>query len=174
MILVSADPSMFEPRELEPSELEKREVVFLPPTGGAASDDARASPGRRAAPGARPPRPAPGRPQDPSKKDRISVGPPSEVRQKGPMILRREDDLTKVPKGQPTLPPQVAPAPSAPKPTPGPQTAQRGGETPETPGRQGLRLPPGLDGTARRPRATTARGSARRASARQSRGPSTT
>jgi TonB family protein len=76
------------------------------------------------------------------------VGPPSEVRQKGPMILRREDDLTKVPRGQPTLPPRPAPSTPkpTPKPTPAPQKAQRGGEIPETPGRQGLRLPPGLTG----------------------------
>lgn len=35
-------------------------------------------------------------------KDRISIGPPVAVRQEGPLILRREDDLTKVPRGAPT------------------------------------------------------------------------
>ena len=66
---------------------------------------------------------------------------------KGPMILRREDDLTKVPKGQ-RVPP--APAPAAPTPapssTPAPpvEVARKAGGSPEVPGREGLRLPPGL------------------------------
>ena len=141
MMMVSADPKLFETSELEPSELEHREVVFLP----------RPEVLRQLAPPPPPgavPRPAPAAtpppPQDPSKKDRISVGPPSEIRQKGPMILRPEDDLTKVPKGQPTLPPKGAPTP--PRPIPGPKVARAEGETLEAPGREGLRLPPGLMG----------------------------
>ena len=64
------------------------------------------------------------------------------------MILRKEDDLTKVPKGQPTLPPQAPPPRPQVRPTPPgpPQVAQKGGETPEAEGRPGLRLPPGLMG----------------------------
>ena len=61
------------------------------------------------------------------------------------MILRREDDLTKVPKGQPNVPPSVAPAPAS-TPAPPAAVAQKGGGAPETPGREGLRLPPGLGG----------------------------
>jgi protein TonB len=59
------------------------------------------------------------------------------------MILRREDDLTAVPKGTPK-PPQMAP-PAAPpsKAPPGPQTADAGGSK-AVPGAPGLRLPPGL------------------------------
>jgi TonB family protein len=59
------------------------------------------------------------------------------------MILRREDDLTAVPKGVPN-PPKLAP-PAAPPSTapPGPQTADAGGSK-AVPGTSGLRLPPGL------------------------------
>ena len=158
MILVSADPKLFEPKELEPSELEHREVVFLPRPEVLRQLAPAPPPGAvpRPAPAPTPPPPAP--PQDPNKKDRISIGPPTELRRKGPMILRREDDLTKAPKGEPTLPPQGAPM--VPKPTPGPKVAEAGSEKPETPGREGLRLPPGLlgppaprgdDGSRRRP-----------------------
>jgi TonB family protein len=64
------------------------------------------------------------------------------------MILRRDDDLTKVPKGQmtPPAPAAEAPPPAAATPAPPAETAQKGGGVPETPGREGLRLPPGLLG----------------------------
>ena len=83
------------------------------------------------------------------------MGPPSDLRTKGPMILRKEDDLTAVPKGQPS-PPSIAP-PAPPTPA-APITADGGGATP-VPGREGLRLPPGVgrdlprgeDGTKGRP-----------------------
>ena len=141
MILVSADPSAFEPKELEHSELEKREVVFLPKPE--VLRQLAPAPPRAAVP--RPVPPPPAQPEDPSRKDRISVGPPSDLRAKGPMVLRRDDDLTKVPKGQPTLPPRGAPA--RPKPAPRPQVAERAGaEARETPGSEGLRVPPGLLG----------------------------
>jgi TonB family protein len=145
MILVSASEHSFEPRELEAEELERREVVFLP----------RPEVLRQLAPAPAPPppaavpRPAPTPPpQDPEKKDRISIGPPTEVRRTGPMILRREDDLTKAPKGQPDAQPQPAPvAPTPPpRPTPVPKVADAGPEADETPGKEGLRLPPGLLG----------------------------
>lgn len=97
-----------------------------------------------ATPAARPSAPVPTPP--PQGKDRISVGPPVEARQKGPMILRREDDLTKVPKGRPDAVPQ------APRPAPPPSTARaepaRAAGT-GTPGTPGLRLPPGLGETPR-------------------------
>ena len=60
------------------------------------------------------------------------------------MILRREDDLTKAPKGD--MNPTLA-APPLPAPTPAPvQTAEKSAGAAKTPGRQGLRLPPGLLG----------------------------
>jgi protein TonB len=144
MMLVSADMSTLSPGETEPEELEKRELVFLP----------RPEVLRQLAPvpppAARPqPAPAPTPPpqeSDPDRKDRISIGPPAEVRKTGPMTLRRDDDLTKVRKGEPTLPPEPAPAPRRPDPTPVPQVAEKTGDTEETPGRRGLRLPPGLMG----------------------------
>jgi len=46
------------------------------------------------------PRPAP-TPRPEAPKDRISIGPPSSLRAAGPLVLRREDDLTAVPKGRP-------------------------------------------------------------------------
>jgi TonB family protein len=64
------------------------------------------------------------------------------------MILHRDDDLTKAPKGLPS-PPPPAPTPASPMPTPpapaAAAVAQKGGAA-ETPGREGLRLPPGLTG----------------------------
>jgi periplasmic protein TonB len=145
MMVLSLKPINRKPGDLDASELEKRQVVFLPP--GAVLR--RLAPPPPAARARRAPIPTPPpRPPEARKKDRISVGPPSEIRRKGPMILRREDDLTKVPKGQPHLPPP-APAPAA---TPAPAVADNGGGTPETPGREGLRLPPGLVGPAPLPR----------------------
>ena len=49
-------------------------------------------------------------------KDRISIGAPSRLRAQGPLILRRDDDLTKVQKGSPDAVPTPA-APPAPTPT---------------------------------------------------------
>jgi TonB family protein len=84
-------------------------------------------------PAARPTTPRPAR-------DRVSVGPPSDRRAKGPMILRREDDLTQVPKGEASAASAQAPA-SAVAPTP-----RAPGGASETKAREGLRLPPGLGG----------------------------
>ena len=141
MILLAHTPQ--KPGESDPSELERKQVVFLPPPEVLRQ----LAPPPAARPRAAVPTPPP-QAADPAKKDRISVGPPSELRSKGPMILRRDDDLTKVPKGQPMRPPLVAPTPrpAAPAPTPGPRMARQGGAIPETPGRQGLRVPPGLLG----------------------------
>jgi len=44
-------------------------------------------------------------------KDRISIGAPSRLRAEGPLILRRDDDLTKVQKGSPDAVPTPAPTP---------------------------------------------------------------
>jgi periplasmic protein TonB len=144
MILVSRPYKAGEQRrdEADPTQYERKDTVFLPPPAVLKQLAPRPMP-PRAAPT---PRPAPTPPpEDASKKDRISVGPPSDLQAKGPMILRREDDLTAVSKGVPK-PPQVAPA--APPPTPstaprGPQAADAGGSK-AVPGAPGLRLPPGL------------------------------
>jgi protein TonB len=141
MILISRPPSPpWTPDAIDPATLEKTDIVFMPPPEVL----------RQMLPPRRSPPPAPAPASVPTPppvqgKDRISVGPPSDVRQKGPMILRREDDLTKAPKGQ------MNPALAAPAPTPAPvETAQKAAGAPERPGREGLRLPPGLLG--RQPR----------------------
>ncbi len=75
-------------------------------------------------------------------KDRISIGPPSTDRAKV-LELRREDDLTKVPKGKPNALPSAPPTPapavatSSPAPVPGTGAEVRQAE--------GLRLPNGLN-----------------------------
>jgi protein TonB len=86
---------------------------------------------------AAPPAPTP---PPPESKDRISVGPPSTERAKGPLLLRPEDDLTAVAKGKPQAVPSAAP--------PSVETAEA--KPPGTPGSaeekraEGLQLPPGL------------------------------
>jgi protein TonB len=131
MILVSNPPTSrpFGP-SLEDTPPEKVGRVFLPP----------AEVLRRLVPAPPPPvpaaRPTPP-PASPKLKDRISIGPPVNARQKGPLILRREDDLTQVPKGEPDAAP--TPAQAAPA-----ETRQAGGGSPQVPGREGLRLPPGI------------------------------
>jgi len=140
MMLLTLEPAPKGPTDLTASELEKRQVVFMPP----------ASVLRQLAPppAARPrptPAPTPSAP-DAAKKDRISVGPPSELRREGPMILRREDDLTRAPKGQPEPPAEQTPRPATPAPDARVAEAESKGGSPEIPGRQGLRLPPGLVG----------------------------
>jgi len=90
------------------------------------------------------PAPTPAPPQARAK-DRISIGPPSTDRAKV-LELRREDDLTKVPKGKPNALPSAPPTPapavaaSSPAPVPGTGAAVRQAE--------GLRLPSGLNGPA--------------------------
>jgi len=140
MMALTMEPRTKDPSELSPSELESRQVVFMPPPAVMRQLAPAPPPAAVPRPAATPTPP----PTDPTKKDRISIGPPTEVRRKDPMILRREDDLTKVAKGDPTATPQaVTPTPEAPAPTPEP--AQRA-EAPEIAGREGLRLPQGLMG----------------------------
>jgi len=139
MMLLTMKPSARNPTDLTASELESRQVVMLPPPAVLRQ----LAPAPPAA--ARPrPVPTPAAP-DPTKKDRISIGPPSEVRREGPMILRRDDDLTKAARGEPTSrqPQDTAPTPA---PTPAPRVAESRPEPPEGSGREGLRLPPGLVG----------------------------
>ena len=139
MILVSLPPMPRTPDAIDPKMLERKEIVFMP-----SSDQLR----QMLPPAQRPATPAPTpvpTPPPSQAKDRISVGPPSDVRQEGPMILRREDDLTKVPRGQTTPVPAAPATPVAATPAPA-QTAQQAAGAEEKPGREGLRLPPGLLG----------------------------
>lgn len=153
MILIAHPPIARRAPEVDPATLEKKDLVFMPPASVIRQLAPKAAipkpipPPRPATPAARPTPPPP----DPSGKDRISVGPPSDLRTKGPMVLHRDDDLTKAPKGVPSPPP----APSLPRPAPTPPpseaaVAQQGSRGPEIPGREGLRVPPGLLGTAPR------------------------
>jgi len=136
MILISRPPAARKAEALDESNLERKETVFLPPP----AELRRVIPPRPRPPAAAVPRPtpAPVPTPEPGKKDRISVGPPTDLRAKE-MILRKEDDLTKVPKGQPSpatiTPPTTAPAE--------PRVASGGGASP-APGTEGLKMPPGL------------------------------
>ncbi len=147
MLLTFLRTSPRTPDEIDLNSLERKDLVFLPPAAVLRQLAPALPPGARPRPVPAPtppsaqPTPAPAQ-----KKDRISVGPPSDVRLKGPMILRREDDLTKAPKGQSLTPAPPAPTPAAPTPAPPAEVAQKGGGAPEVPGRQGLKLPPGLLG----------------------------
>ena len=141
MLLISHPPTGRKVDDIDPNSLEKKQIVFLPPA--ATLRKLLPAPPRRPAPPA--PAPAPTPPPE-GKKDRISIGPPSDVRQKE-LILRREDDLTKAPKGDKiTTPPTPAPAPT-PLSTPAPvETAQKAVGAEGKAGREGLKLPPGLLG----------------------------
>ncbi len=143
MLLTLVRTSPRKPDEIDLNSLERKNLVFLPPAAVLRQLAPALPPGarRRPVPVPSPPSAQP-TPPPAQKKDRISVGPPSDVRLKGPMILRREDDLTKAPKGQTlTAPPAPTPAP-----TPAAEVAQKRGGAPEVPGREGLKLPPGLLG----------------------------
>ena len=153
MLLIAWRPSPRRPDEIDVNSLERKDLVFLPPAAVLRQLAPALPPGARPrpVPAPTPPSAQPTPPPAAQKKDRISVGPPSDVRLKGPMILRREDDLTKAPKGQSLTPALPAPTPAAPKsaaPTPAPpaEVAQKGGGAPDIPGRQGLKLPPELLG----------------------------
>jgi protein TonB len=146
MLLIAYRPSPRKLGEIDPNTLERKDIVFLPPPAVLRQLLPTPPPGARppTIPAPAPP-PAQAPPQAAQKKDRISVGPPSDLRAKGPMILRREDDLTQVPKGQPTAPTTPVP-PAAATPAPPAQVAEKGGGATERPGSEGLRLPPGLFG----------------------------
>jgi TonB family protein len=143
MMLINLPLTVRRADEIDPSTLERKNLVYMPP----AAEIRKLLPpqARRPAP-APTPVPAP-TPPPANQKNRISVGPPSDVRRKE-LILRREDDLTKVPKGE------RSPAPTPPPPMPTPQptpvaTAQNAAapeKVEEKTGREGLKLPPGLTG----------------------------
>lgn len=106
--------------------------VFMPPPEVLRQLAPRPIPPPQARPQAPPPPPAE------RGKDRISIGPPVAVRQREPLVLRREDDLTKAPKGLPNAVP-------TPQPTPPPLSESQAGRVAgsEIPGAPGLRRPPG-------------------------------
>src|SRR5262245_10502150 len=81
-----------------------------------------------------------------SAKDRISIGSPSTERAKQ-LVLRREDDLTKTPKGTPNAVPSPPASTTPPEPAEK-RTAERAGSS-AVPGSEGLRLPPGIGELAR-------------------------
>jgi len=112
-----------------------RERIFLPPKEVLR----RLAPlPARPAPAVPAPRPTPPPPQSRAK-DRISIGQPSSERAKV-LELRREDDLTKAPKGKPDTVPSAPPTPAlvqAASPTPG---AGAGADIRKA---EGLRLPNG-------------------------------
>ena len=64
-----------------------------------------------------PPPPA-ARPKPQVEKDRISIGPPAPMRTHEPLLLNRDDDLTKVAKGLPTASQAPRPVESTPPPMP--------------------------------------------------------
>ena len=148
MLLIAYRPSPRKPDEIDLKTLERKDIVFLPPNAVLRQLIPLPPPSARPRPVPAPTPPSSQAQPQAQKKDRISVGPPSDLRAKGPMILRREDDLTKVPKGQPSAPPVAAPTPPPLAATPAPpaEVARKGGGAPEVPGREGLRLPPGLVG----------------------------
>jgi TonB family protein len=137
MVLISRPPAERPKPEAASEPPRETARVFVPP----------AEELRQILPPRTVPRPAatppPVAPPPPQTKDRISVGPPIPLRQKGPLVLRKEDDLTKVPKGRPDTAPTPAP-PAAPLPTPPPERAAAGSAEPKKPGSEGLKLPPGI------------------------------
>jgi protein TonB len=139
MILISSPPMPRKFEDVDTKPLETKKLVFMP----SAEELRRLLPqSQRPAPRPTPaPVPTPP-PSTPGKKDRISIGPPSEI--KKPLILHRDDDLTQVAKGDPATP-QAPPTPAPATPTPAPAEQKAAGAE-ERPGRQGLRLPPGLFG----------------------------
>ncbi len=148
MVLIAHPLTSRKPDEIDLNALERKELVYMPPASVIRQLAPKIPSGARPRPIPTPP-PAQAQPEpQPQAKDRISVGPPSDLRSKGPMILHRDDDLTKVPKGEMTPPAPAAPTPPpvAAPPSARTETAQKGGGAPERPGREGLRLPPGILG----------------------------
>jgi protein TonB len=131
--MLAARPERREPAPVKAAQQEPRaERVFLPP----AEVLRQLIPRPRVQPPTRPPEPPPAS----KAKDRISVGAPSADRAKGPLILRREDDLTQVPKGRPDAVPTPAPPPS----NVDVARNERAGVPSPGPASPGLTLPPGL------------------------------
>lgn len=141
MVLIArpvADGRLTEPAGASASPPTRGQRVFLPPPEELRRLlPARPPAARALAPIARAEPPAPR-----SLKNRISVGPPSAERSKGPIVLRRDDDLTAIPKGTPSAGPPPPAPPAAALPPQG--SAVRAAGAREIPRAPGLTFPPGL------------------------------
>ena len=141
MILVTHIPIPRAAQAIDPTTLEKKDLVFLPP-GSVLKKLIPLHPARPVPRTQPTPLPTP----RPNAKDRISVGPPSPLQAKGPMILRKDDDLTKAAKGRPDAGREAQAPVAMPTPPPPPSrenAAAAAGGNQERTGREGLRLPPG-------------------------------
>ena len=148
MILIAHPPVARRTPEVDPATLEKKDLVFLPPASVIRQLAPKPIPAVPTPPAPRPAAPQATPPPQDNRKDRISVGGPSALQAKGPMVLQRDTDLTKTAKGRPDAmpaPPQ-APAPLPPPPPAGSAAARSAGGVEERAGREGLRLPTGLFG----------------------------
>jgi protein TonB len=142
LMTLASHPRLLEQPAARPSPLpETGPKVFLPPQAEL----------RRLFPKALAPRsaptPAPAPPPKPSQKDRISVGAPTDLQTRKPLVLRRDESLLGVAKGRPDAVPAPAPPAPTPAPTPTPASApvsRRDTATADAPGTAGLRLPPGM------------------------------
>ena len=143
MILIAHPPAARRPELVDPSTLEKKDRVFLPPNTVLKQLIPLRKPDA-----ARPaPTPVPAATAAPASKDRISVGGPSALQARGPMVLQRDTDLTKTAKGTPDAAPATPPASATPAPPPhGSNAPTTAGGVDERAGREGLRLPPGMLG----------------------------
>src|SRR6266511_3274991 len=135
MILVSHPPIPRRgPEKIDPSTIERKELVSLPPPAVLRQLVPRPIPRRPATPA---PAPAPTPPPpDSTKKDGVSAGPRSALRTEGPIDL---DHLIPA-KGIPSPRPPSTPAPAPSKVPPGPDAADASGSK-AVPGGPGLRLP---------------------------------
>jgi TonB family protein len=148
MILIAHPPVARRTPEVDPATLEKKDLVFLPPASVIRQLAPKRIPAAPTQPAPHPAAPQPTPPPQDNRKDRISVGGPSALQAKGPMVLQRDTDLTKTAKGRPDAMPASPPAPAAvpTPPPPGSAAARTSGSVEERTGREGLRLPPGLFG----------------------------
>jgi TonB family protein len=127
--ILSSGPFVSARKAVPAAPREERSRVFLPPPEVLRELAGRRQPSPRAVPT---PRPAP-TPPNASAKDRISIGAPSPLRAKGPLVLRRDDDLTQVPKGRPDAQPTPVPTPPPSASPSGSASGAAGGATRATP-----------------------------------------
>jgi len=138
MILVSHPPIPRRgPEKIDPSTIERKELVFLPPPAVLRQLAPRPIPPRPPVPAPTPP------PADPAKKDRESVGSTFDRRADKLLEMLRDHDFTATPKGAPS-PPSNSAQPSPPPTPPASSLAAEARGSKAVPGSPGLRLPPGL------------------------------
>jgi TonB family protein len=141
MILVSAVPKET-PKKAEATAPQSARVFMPPPSVLRQLAPSRPRSARPLEPAVPQPPPVQ-KPPSETKKDRMSIGGPTNEVRKEPLILRRDQDLTNVaPQGRA----QGVPAPPSPSmaPTPEPPRAVASGGAREVPGSPGLRLPAGI------------------------------